>query len=112
MTIIANVLKGQLYPFDHCHMLEVHKKKTTLHNLYVVFEDNCFKNKQTNQPTIKKNKTKNQTQTKKQPMKTPKNTQTNQQKNIYFKIDILKVSACKSTVIPYSSVGANTRRHE
>lgn len=54
MTIIANVLKGQLYPFDHCHMLEVHRKKTTLHNLYVVFEDNCFKNKQTNQPTIKK----------------------------------------------------------
>lgn len=49
MTIIANVLKGQLYPFDHCHMLEVHKRKTTLHNLYVVFEDSYFKNKQANQ---------------------------------------------------------------
>lgn len=45
MTIIANVLKGQLYPFDHCHMPEVHKRKTTLHNLCVVFEDNYFKNK-------------------------------------------------------------------
>lgn len=38
MTIIANVLKGQLYPFDHCHMLKVHKRKTTSHHLQRVSE--------------------------------------------------------------------------
>lgn len=38
MTIIANVLKGQLYPFDHCHVLKVHKRKNTSHNFQAVYE--------------------------------------------------------------------------
>lgn len=78
MTIIANVLKGQLYPFDHCHMLEVHKRKTTLHNLYVVFEDNYFKNKQANQPA---NQQKEPKQTKIPP---PTNRKHNIFQNEYF----------------------------